>query len=609
MATRTDVLSPPRIAAWWDVIVDWSTTVDHKKIGIMYLLASFGFFVLGGIEALMIRTQLAGPEQAFLHPQTYNEILTMHGTTMIFLVVMPILVGFGNYVVPIMIGAYDMAFPRLNALGLWLFVFGGILLYLSFLSGGAPDAGWFAYAPLTEKTYSASNGMDFWVLGLLVTGFASIAGAINFIVTILNMRAPGLTLNRLPVFVWTQLVTSFLILFAFPSLTVAQILLFFDRNFGTGFFMAEVGGSPILWQHLFWFFGHPEVYIMVLPAFGIISETIPVFSRKPIFGYAAIVYATVAIGFIGFTVWAHHMFAVGMPPVVTAAFGASSMIIAVPTAIKIFNWIGTMWKGKIKFTTAMLFATSFVAMFVIGGLSGIFLATVPIDWQLTDSYYVVAHFHYVLFGGTALALLAAVYYWFPKMSGRLLDERLGKLNWFLIFVGFNLTFFPMHWLGLNGMPRRIATYGAGLGWDFWNFVATIGAWVIGAGVLVLMLNLVQSLRNGEPAGDNPWGGWSLEWATTSPPPSHNFAYGLPPVRGRRPLWDTDESRVMSDVEVQEVAKEEHFHLPPNSYWPLVLGLGVTLIAAGFIYTYVLTGIGVLMFAVSVIGWVQEQGYH
>lgn len=609
MATRTGVLSPPRLAAWWEVIVDWLTTVDHKKIGIMYLLASFGFFILGGIEALMIRTQLAGPEQAFLHPQTYNEVLTMHGTTMIFLVVMPILVGFGNYIVPIMIGAYDMAFPRLNAVGLWLFIFGGILLYLSFLSGGAPDAGWFAYAPLTAKTYSPTNGMDFWVLGLLVTGFASIAGAINFIVTILNMRAPGLTLNRLPVFVWTQLVTSFLILFAFPSLTVAQILLFFDRNFGTGFFLAEVGGSPILWQHLFWFFGHPEVYIMVLPAFGIISETIPVYSRKPIFGYAAIVYATVAIGFIGFTVWAHHMFAVGMPPVVTAAFGASSMIIAVPTAIKIFNWLGTMWKGKIQFTTAMLFATSFVAMFLIGGLSGIFLATVPIDWQLTDSYYVVAHFHYVLFGGTALALLAAVYYWFPKMSGRLLDERLGKLNWFLIFVGFNLTFFPMHWLGLNGMPRRIATYGAGLGWDFWNFVATIGAWVIGAGVVVLMLNLVQSLRNGEPAGDNPWGGWSLEWATTSPPPAHNFEYGLPPVRGRRPLWNADESRVMTEIEVQEAAQEDHIHLPPNSFWPLVLGLGVTLIAAGFVYTYVLTVIGVLMFAVSVIGWVQEQGYH
>lgn len=609
MTTQTDVLPVPSVSRWRETLLEWLTTVDHKKIGIMYLLASFGFFLAGGVEALMIRTQLAGPEQAFLDPQLYNEVLTMHGTTMIFLVVMPILTGLGNYVIPLMIGARDMAFPRLNALGLWLFVFGGLLLYASFFSGGAPDAGWFAYAPLTEKTYSPTQGMDFWVLGLLITGIASISGALNFIVTILNMRPADLTLNRLPLFVWTQLVTSFLIIFAFPSLTVAQILLFFDRNFGTGFFIPELGGDPLLWQHLFWFFGHPEVYIMVLPAFGVISEVIPVFSRKPLFGYAAVVYSSVAIGFIGFTVWAHHMFAVGLPPVVTAAFGASSMIIAVPTAIKIFNWLGTMWKGSLRFTTSMLFAVSFIAMFVIGGLSGIFLATVPVDWQLTDSYYVVAHFHYVLFGGTALAIFAAIYYWFPKMSGRRLDERLGKLNWALIFVGFNMTFFPMHWLGLNGMPRRIYTYGDGMGWNFWNFVATIGAWIIGLGVIVFVINIIHTIRTGEPTGDNPWRGWTLEWATTSPPPAHNFD-GLPPIAGRRPLWSIEQNEVLPETEVRSIAStSDHIHLPPSSYWPIVVAAGITLVAAGLVYTYVLSGVGLLLFAIGVVGWIQQEGYH
>lgn len=609
MATRTEALHFPTIVSWWERFIDWLTTVDHKKIGIMYLLGALVFAIFGGVEALLIRTQLAGPELAVLNPQAYNEMLTMHGTTMIFLVAMPILTGLGNYVIPLMIGARDMAFPRINALGLWLFILGGIFLYLSFFSGGAPDAGWFAYAPLTEKTFSPSQGMDFWVLGLLITGIASITAAINFIVTILNIRAPGLTLNRLPLFVWTTLVTSFLIVFAFPSLTVAQILLFFDRNLGTGFYMAEVGGSPLLWQHLFWFFGHPEVYIVILPAFGIASEVIPVFSRKPIFGYAAIVYATVAIGFIGFTVWAHHMFAVGMPPVVNAAFGAASMIIAVPTAIKIFNWLGTMWKGSLRLTTAMLFAMSFVAEFLIGGLTGIFLATVPVDLQLTDTYYVVSHFHYTLFGGTVFAILAAIFYWFPKMTGRLLDERLGKISWVSIFVGFNVTFLPMLWLGLQGMPRRIATYYADAGWGFWNFVATIGAYIVGVGMLVLFVNIVQSLRNGQRAGANPWDGWTLEWAADSPPIEHNFD-GLPPVTGRRPLWDVGKHRVMTEEEVKAASEvDEHIHLPPSSVWPLVLAIAITLIAAGPIYTMVFTIIGVLVLLVGIAGWIQQQGYH
>ncbi len=609
MATRTEALPVPRVVSWWSTLVDWLTTVDHKKIGILYIAGGILFLVIGGIEAIMIRVQLAGPERAFLHPQTYNELLTMHGTTMIFLAAMPILAGFGNYVVPLMIGAHDMAFPRLNALGVWLFILGGLLLYASFFSGGAPDAGWFAYAPLTAKTFSPHKGMDFWILGLMVTGIASISSSINFIVTILNMRAPGMKLNRMPIFVWTMLVTSFLIVFAFPSLTVAQILLFLDRNFGTGFYAAEVGATPILWQHLFWFFGHPEVYIVILPAFGMVSEIIPVFSRKPIFGYAALVYATVAIGFISFTVWAHHMFAVGLPPVVAYAFGAASMIIAVPTAIKIFNWIFTMWRGSLRFTTAMLFAVSFVAMFVIGGLSGIFLATVPVDWQLTDSYFVVAHFHYTLFGGALLSVLAAFYYWFPKITGRKLDERWGRVHWLLTFVGFNLTFFPMHWLGLDGMPRRIATYGAGLGWEFWNFVATVGAFIISAGMTLFVLNIMKSLRNGEAAGDNPWEGWTLEWATTSPPPAHNFD-GLPPINSRRPLWNAAEKRVYTPDEVRAMSeRDEHIHLPPASWWPLVVALGVTAIAAGFVYTLVITVLGVLIFLIGVAGWVQQEGYH
>ncbi|RME13311.1 MAG: cytochrome c oxidase subunit I [Ardenticatenia bacterium] len=609
MATRTEPIArPSTLATWWDTIVEWATTVDHKKIGILYILASMGFFLFGGIEALMIRTQLAGPELRFIHPQIYNEVLTMHGTTMIFLVVMPILTGFGNYFIPLMIGARDMAFPRLNMLGFWLFVFGGILLYLSFLSGGAPDGGWFAYAPLTDDTFSPTHGMDFWILGLTVTGIASITGAINFVVTILNMRAPGMTLNRMPLFVWTTLVTAFLILFAFPSLTVATIFLFFDRNFGTGFYSPEMGGTPLLWQHLFWFFGHPEVYIMILPAFGLISEMVPVFSRKPIFGYAAVVYASVAIGFIGFTVWAHHMFAVGMPPVVTASFGAASMIIAVPTAIKIFNWVGTMWGGSLRLRTPMLFAISFVAMFLIGGLTGIFLATVPVDWQLTDSYFVVAHFHYVLFGGAFMSILGAAYYWFPKMTGRMMDERLGFWNWLLIFVGFNMTFFPMHILGLDGMPRRIATYGAGLGWDFWNFVSTVGAFMIGVGMIVFFINFFHSLRNGPEAGDNPWEGWTLEWATASPPPAHNFD-GLPPITSRRPLWDVKLNRVLTPEEVKaRLVKDEHIHLPPPSIWPLIVGLGVVLIAAGMIYTYVITVLGVVTWVVGVLGWIQQKGY-
>jgi cytochrome c oxidase subunit I len=514
----------------------WVATVDHKRIGILYLIITLFFFLVGGIEALMIRAQLAQPNGHLLGPKAYNEIFTMHGTTMIFLVVMPALIGIGNYVVPLMIGARDMAFPRLNAFGVWILLFGGLLLYFSFLAGGAPDAGWFSYAPLSEKAYNLGPGVDYWALGLFVLGIGSVASAINFIVTILRLRAPGMTLGRLPLFVWMTLVNSFLILLALPVLSAAAAMLFLDRHFGAYFFQPDAGGSALLWQHLFWAFGHPEVYIMALPAFGIISEVIPVFSRKPIFGYEFVAASTVAIGVLSFGVWAHHMFASGLGQSVDLVFAAGSMLIAIPTGVKIFNWTATLYGGRIQLTTSMLFALAFIIQFTIGGLSGVMFATVPVDWQLTDTYFVVAHFHYVLFGGTFFALMAGAYYWFPKMSGRLLSERLGRWHFWLTVIGFNTTFFVQHFLGLLGMPRRVYTYANLPGWGTLNLISTIGAFILAFSVLLFLVNLAWSLRRGETAGDNPWRAWSLEWATTSPPPEHNFRR-VPPVLGRRPLWE------------------------------------------------------------------------
>ncbi len=514
----------------------WVATVDHKRIGILYLVITLFFFLVGGIEALLIRAQLAQPNAHLLGPKAYNEIFTMHGTTMIFLVVMPALIGIGNYVVPLMIGARDMAFPRLNAFGVWILLFGGLLLYYSFLAGGAPGAGWFAYAPLSEKAYNLGPGVDYWALGLFVLGIGSVASAINFIVTILRLRAPGMSLGRLPLFVWMTLVNSFLILLALPVLSAAAAMLFLDRQFGAYFFQPDAGGSALLWQHLFWAFGHPEVYIMALPAFGIISEVIPVFSRKPIFGYEFVAASTVAIGVLSFGVWAHHMFASGLGQSVDLVFAAGSMLIAIPTGVKIFNWTATLYGGRIQLTTSMLFALAFIIQFTIGGLSGVMFATVPVDWQLTDTYFVVAHFHYVLFGGTFFALMAGAYYWFPKMSGRLLSERLGRWHFWLTVIGFNTTFFVQHFLGLLGMPRRVYTYANLPGWGILNLVSTIGAFILAFSVLLFLINLAWSLRRGEEAGDNPWDAWSLEWATTSPPPEHNFER-VPPVVGRRPLWD------------------------------------------------------------------------
>jgi cytochrome c oxidase subunit I len=514
----------------------WIATVDHKRIGILYLLTALFFFAIGGIEALLIRIQLARPNAHFLSPDTFNQLFTMHGTTMIFLVVMPTLVGLGNYLVPLMIGARDMAFPRLNALGYWLFPFGGLLLHFSVLTGGAPSAGWFSYAPLSETEYSSTLGTDYWVVALLALGVGSVSGAINIIATVITLRAPGLTIRRLPLFVWMTFITAILILVALPVLNASLAMLIIDRRLDAHFFQANGGGSPILWQHFFWTFGHPEVYIMALPAFGMISEVIPVFSRKPIFGYEFVAASTVAIAILSFGVWAHHMFAAGLGHRADLAFAIGSMAIAVPTGVKIFNWVATMWGGQIRFTTAMMFATAFLLEFVIGGLSGVTFAAAPIDWQVTDTYYLVAHFHYVLFGGTAFAIFAGTYYWFPKMTGRLLDEGLGKAHFWLTVIGFNLTFFVQHFLGIMGMPRRVFTYPDLPGWGALNMASTVGAFIMGLSVIVFAINLAVSLRRGKIAGDNPWDAWTLEWATTSPPPHDNFER-VPPVRGRRPLWD------------------------------------------------------------------------
>lgn len=515
-------------------VASWLVTTDHKRIGILYLAASGFFFLAGGIMALLIRTQLAEPNNHFIERDSYNQLFTMHGTTMIFLVVVPILAGFANYLVPLMIGARDMAFPRLNALSFWLFLFGGVVLLLSFFAtGGAARGGWTSYPP--NSVYSEGNGQDLWILALHILTIASLAGAINFIVTIHNLRARGMSWTRLPLFVWTIEVYAALLVLVLPTLSAGLTLLLLDRNFDTGFFIPTDGGSPVLYQHAFWFFGHPEVYIMILPVMGIISEILPVFSRKPIFGYKAVAFSTVAIGFFSMLVWAHHMFTVGMPGFLNGFFMIASMVIAVPTGVKIFNWLATLWRGNLQFDTAMLYALGFLSVFTIGGLSGIFTAAFPVDWQVHDTYYVVAHLHYVLFGGSILGILGGLYYWWPKFFGRLLDERLGKIQFWLTFVGFNVTFFPQHMLGLLGMPRRIYTYqDTGLLQEY-NLISTIGSYIMGLGIL-LFVWIVWKSRKGPRAGNDPWLADTLEWYTTSPPPPYNFET-VPYVTSARPLYD------------------------------------------------------------------------
>ncbi len=525
---------------------DWVATVDHKQIGVMYMVTALFFFVLGGLEALVMRLQLAWPNLHLVSPQVFNEMFTMHGTTMVFLVGMPVLSGFQNYFTPLMVGARDVAFPRLNALAFWMLPFSGIMLNFSFLTGTAPSVGWFSYAPLSEHQYTSNIGPDYWAFGLLAAGIGSVGSSFNIIVTVLKFRAPGMSLVRVPLFVWMAFMTSILTILALPALNSGLVMMIADRQLNGAFFNHFQGGDPLLWEHVFWTFGHPEVYILILPAFGIVSEIIPVFSRRPITGYTFVATSTVAITLLSFGVWAHHMFAAGLGKYADAFFSLGSMLIGIPTGVKVFNWTATMWNGRVRFTTAMLFTVGFLVVFVIGGLSGVALAVTPIDWAVTDTYFIIAHFHYVLFGGTVFGILAGIYYWFPKMSGRMLDERLGRIHFWATMVGFNLTFFVQHFLGFMGMPRRIYTYpdlGLDIGshhiphaWAALNLISTIGAITLAFGTLPFLWNIFISFRHGRLAGDNPWNAWTLEWATTSPPPHDNFSL-VPPIKSRRPLWD------------------------------------------------------------------------
>src|SRR5271168_3652302 len=528
---------------WVDELHLWVTTVDHKRLGILYILSALLFLAIGGVEALVIRIQLMRPHNEFVTPEVFNQMFTMHGTTMIFFVAMPVLFGFANYLVPLMIGARDMAFPRLNAFSFWMTAFGGLLLYFSFIggdglygAGNAPDVGWFAYAPLTSQTFSPGHSTDFWTLSLLVSGIGSVGTAINIIATIFCLRCPGMTLGKMPLLAWLNLTMAGLVILAVSPLTAAQVMLLVDRYMGGHFFDTQAGGSAVMWMHFFWVFGHPEVYVLVLPAFAFASEIIPVFSRKAIFGYPIMVAATVCIGFIGMSVWAHHMFTVGMTSTANSFFVLSTMAIAVPTGIKIFNWLATMWGGQIEFRTPMLFCVAFLFQFLIAGLTGIMMGSAPFDWQLSASYFVVAHFHYVIVGGILFTIFAAVYYWFPKMSGRMYSETLGKLHFWLFVIGFHLTFDFMHIPGILGMPRRIYTYEPGRGWDIWNLIVTIGVFFQAVGLVVFIANLFRSYFRGRVAGSDPWDAWTLEWYTASPPPTYNFAV-IPEVRSRRPLWD------------------------------------------------------------------------
>lgn len=603
-------------------LVGWLTTVDHKKIGLMYAAFACMFFLVGGLEALLIRTQLIVPNNRFISAQFYNELFTMHGTTMIFLAVMPLNAAFFNLLIPLQIGARDVAFPRLNTFSLWVFVAGAIILNVGWLSyvfpqikAGAPDVGWFGYAPLTSKNYTPDASTDLWVLGLQVLGLSSIVASLNFIVTIINMRAPGLTMMRLPVFSWMALITSFLLVLALPAIAIALVLVMFDRHFGTSFFEAAGGGQPILWQHLFWVFGHPEVYILILPPMGYVSEILPTFSRKPLFGYPIVVFSGAAIGFIGFGVWSHHMFTTGMGTVATAAFAVATMAIAVPTGVKIFNWIGTLWGGHIMTRTPMMFALGFIWMFMLGGFSGIMHSAAPADAQQQDSYFVIAHFHYVLIGGATFALLAAIHFWFPKFFGRLVPEFWGKLSFWIVFIGFNTTFFPMHFLGLNGMPRRTWTYDANMGWNEGNFIATIGAYILGLGIFTYFAVLIYTYFKGQKCGNDPWDARTLEWSIPSPPPEYNFK-AIPTVHARDAWWyeKHHKEEIAQEQSEHMKAEAEHggIHMPDQSWYPLFAAVGLLVGALSFAFGNIplaLAGVGVLVLSCYLWSLEGPGGYH
>ena len=577
----------------------WITTTDHKRIGILYGVTAFIFFLFGGFEALLIRAQLMKPGNDLIDAETFNQLFTMHGTTMVFLAIMPLSAAFFNYIVPLQIGARDVAFPRLNAFSYWVFLLGGLFMNASFLVGAAPNGGWFGYANLTSTQFSPGLNIDFWLLGLQMLGVASIAAGINFIVTIVNLRAPGMRMMRMPVFTWMTLITQFIVVTAFPVITVALVFLMFDRTFGTTFYSVAAGGDVLLWQHLFWLFGHPEVYILILPAMGIVSEVIPTFSRKPLFGYAIIVYSGLLIAVLGWGVWAHHMFSVGMGPVADAVFSSTTMLIAIPTGVKIFNWLATMWGGKISLKTPMLFALGFVAMFVIGGLSGVMHSSSPADLQQTDTYFVVAHIHYVLYGGAIQGIFSGIYYWWPKMTGWMLNERWGKTHFWLSLIGMNLAFFPMHFIGLLGMPRRIYTYDAVLGVGAMNLVSTIGAFIIGLSAIVFVINVFYSRRQRVEAGMDPWGAATLEWSIPSPPPNYNFT-AIPEIVSRLPRW--------SDTEMKAIPAEPEgeIHMPGGSYWPAVTAVGILLLAVGALVTKlpIVLGGGAIV-VVGIYAWAFE----
>jgi cytochrome c oxidase subunit I+III len=605
-------------------LASWLQTVDHKRIGFRYLYTGLIFFILGGLEALLLRVQLTSAELDVVNPELFNQMFSMHGTTMMFLFAVPVLSGFGNYFVPLMIGTRDMAFPRLNAFGYWVFLAAGIFLYSSFLVGAAPDNGWFNYVPLGSDQFTPGLNIDFYLLGLILLGFSTTAGAINFIVTILKMRAPGMSINRMPIFVWGELAMALAIVFAQPTLTAALLMLELDRKFGFNFFDVADGGDTLLWQHLFWIFGHPWVYIIVLPAFGIASTIIPTFSRRPIVGYTYIVIAEMAVALIGFGVWVHHMFATGIPQIALSFIALASFMITIPTATQVFGWIATLIAGRPELKTPMLFSVGFIAMLVLGGLSGVMFAAIPFDQQTTDSYFVVAHLHYVLFGGAVFPIFGGLYYWLPKMTGKLLSEGLGKLSFWLMFAGFNLAFFPMHISGLLGQPRRTYTYASGLGWDVWNLLATIGAFMLAVGILVTLINWLQSTRRGAPAGNDPWKSETLEWSTTSPPPEYNFET-VPTVRSLHPMWDQPELSVgpqrpedggyplaggheTMSTSMLDGTPQALVHMPHQSPWPLILTVAMlTFLYGVLIDAYVVAAIGAVGSAAGLIGWFYPRG--
>jgi cytochrome c oxidase subunit I len=593
-------------------------TVDHKTIGKRYLVTAFVFLVLGGLEAAVMRLQLAQSNERLLTPEQYNQLFTMHGVTMIFWYASPVLSGFSNFLWPLLIGARDMAFPRLNAYSYWTFLLSGVFIYSSVLAGQAPDGGWFAYVPLTGHAYAPGLNLDFYALGLIFLTVSTTAGAINFIVTVFKLRAPGMSINRIPIFMWGTTTISFAVLFALPSLTVACVMLYLDRRFATHFFDAGAGGHPLLWQHLFWIFGHPWVYIVVLPAMGIVSDALPVFCRRPLVAYTAVALATVTTGILGFGVWVHHMFATGLPPLAVSFFSAASLAITIPSAIAVFAWIATIWHGRPVIRTPFLFMAGFIVLFVIGGVSGVATAAAAFDQQLTDTYFVVAHIHYVLIGINLFPVVAGLYYWFPKMTGRMLSERLGRWNFWVMFAGFNLGFFPMHISGLLGMPRRVYTYPAGLGWDTVNLITTIGSFVFAAGVLLLFVNIWWSRRNGVRAGPNPWDGPTLEWAMPSPPPAYNFAV-IPTVGSRHPLWEDqldeaersavdhgpslDQAKVTLETSPLDGRVTDVLHMPEDTLYPLLHALSVMLTFYGLLLrSPVLSVAGLVLVIACTIGW-------